>query len=141
MVSWEGPPAQARVSAHQSGATHATRYLDGVENEQMTKKKETKKFPYVESLDELKQYTGEHGGFLSPEGAAKMLMITRSQVATLETKGEISGYRLKGGNSPEAKDHVFISLESVKAYSVRKKAADAAKAEAAKQPVAAAAAE
>lgn len=105
----------------------------------MTKKKESKKFPYVESLDELKQYTGEHGGFLSLEGAAKMLMITKSQVATLETKGEISGYRLKGGNSPEAKDHVFISLESVKAYTTRKKTSDAAKAEAAKQPVAAAA--
>lgn len=107
----------------------------------MTKKKEAKKFPYVESLDELKQHTTEHGGFLSLEGAAKMLMVTKSAVTTLETKGEISGYRLKGGSSPEAKDHVFISLESVKAYTARKKTADAAKAEAAKDAAAAAKAE
>jgi hypothetical protein len=104
--------------------------------EQMTKKKETKKFPYVESLDELKQFSGEHGGFLSPEGAAKMLMITKSQIATLETRGEIAGYRLKGGASPEAKDHVFVSLESVKAYATRKKASDTAKAAAAKEALA-----
>ena len=104
----------------------------------MTKKKEAKKFPYVESLDELKQHTSEHGGFLSLECAAKMLMVTKSQVTTLETKGEIAGYRLKGGASPEAKDHVFISLESVKAYQLRKKSADAAKAEAAKADAAAA---
>lgn len=104
----------------------------------MTKKKESKKFAYVESLDELKQFSAEHGGFLSPEGAAKMLMITKSQVATLETKGEIAGYRLKGGSSDDAKDHVFVSLESVKAYQIRKKAADTAKAEAAKAALTAA---
>ena len=96
----------------------------------MTKKKESKKFAYVENLDELKQFSAEHGGFLSPEGAAKMLMITKSQIATLETRGDLEGYRLRGGSSPEAKDHVFVSLESVKSYGVRKKAADAAKADA-----------
>ena len=93
----------------------------------MTKKKESKKFAYVESLDELKPLSAEHGGFLSPEGAAKMLMNTKSQIATLETKGEIAGYSLKGGTSDDAK-----------AYQIRKKAADAAKADAAKAALAAA---
>lgn len=103
----------------------------------MTKKKESKKFAYVETLDELKQFSAEHGGFLSPEGAAKMLMITKSQIATLETRGDIVGYRLKGGTSDDSKDHVFVSLESVKAYQIRKKAADSAKAEATRNAIAA----
>ncbi|MEB3197691.1 MAG: hypothetical protein VKP62_10855 [Candidatus Sericytochromatia bacterium] len=100
----------------------------------MTKKKESKKFPYVDRIDELAPFREQAGGFLSLEGAAKILMTTRSQIATLETRGEITGFRLRGGASPEAKDIVFISHESVKAYALRKKAADAAKAEA-KLPV------
>ena len=99
-------------------------------NALMTKKKEAKKFPYVERIDELNPFREQAGGFLSPEGAAKMLMTTRSALATLEARGDITGFRLRTGSSPDAKDIIFISHESVKAYAVRKKAADAAKAEA-----------
>jgi hypothetical protein len=96
----------------------------------MTKKKEAKKFPYVERIDELNPFREAAGGFLSPEGAAKMLMTTRSQLVILESRGDITGFRLRTGSSEESKDIVFISHESVKAYAARKKAADAAKAEA-----------
>ena len=106
-------------------------------------KKEPKKFPYVANLDELKT----HGsGFTSEEGASKVLGVPKSTLKQLEARGDITGYRLKGG-SPD-KDHIFIDLQSVKDYQVRKaattketaakKALKAEEAAAKKEPVGAA---
>lgn len=96
-------------------------------------KKEPKKFPYVANLDELKALGG---GFTSEEGASKLLGVPKSTLKQLEARGEITGYRLKGG-SPD-KDHIFIDVQSVKDYQVRKEAA--AKETAAKKALAAEAA-
>ncbi|MDB5098465.1 MAG: hypothetical protein JWM80_2886 [Cyanobacteria bacterium RYN_339] len=96
-------------------------------------KKEPKKFPYVLNLDELRT----HGsGFTSEEGASKLLGVPKSTLKQLEARGDITGYRLKGG-SPD-KDHIFIDVQSVKDYQVRKAAT--AKATAAKKALAAEAA-
>lgn len=105
-------------------------------------KKEVKKFPYVANLDELKSLTPPGGGFTSEEGASKLLGVPKSTLKQLEGRGDITGYRLKGG-SPD-KDHIFIDMQSVKDYQTRKEATAAAKAQAkelaaaAKEPVGAA---
>lgn len=82
-------------------------------------KREVKKFPYVANLDELKALSSNGAtAFTSEEGASKMLGVPKSTLKQLEGRGDLNGYRLKGG-SPD-KDHVFIDLESIKAYQARK---------------------
>lgn|GEM_PF-5633925 len=86
-----------------------------------------KKFPYVDNLDQLKSLTAECGGFLSVTGAAQMLGCNRADIAKFERKGEISGFRLKTTFTADSqihddsKDHIFIALDSVKAFVERKK--------------------
>ena len=66
--------------------------------------------------------------------------VPKSTLKQLEGRGDITGYRLKG-STPD-KDHVFIDVQSVKDYQVRKeattreKAAAAAAKEAAKEAAA-----
>lgn len=106
-------------------------------------KKEIKKFPYVANLDELKSIGATNGGFVSDQAAAKLLFVTRAYVLQLEKRGEIHGYRLRANSNVEddSRDHIFVEVESVKAYTARKqaKAAAAAAAPPKQQPVAVAA--
>ncbi len=103
-------------------------------------KKEIKKFPYVANLDELKSIGATNGGFVSDQAAAKLLFVTRAYVLQLEKRGEIHGYRLRANSNVEddSRDHIFVEVESVKAYTARKTAKAAATA--ANQAAAAAAA-
>ena len=87
-------------------------------------KKEIKKFPYVANLDELKQIGATNGGFVSDQAAAKMIFVTRAYIGQLEKRGEIHGYRLRANSNVEddSRDHIFIEVESIKAYTARKTA-------------------
>ena len=94
-------------------------------------KKEPKKFPYVMSIDDLKQTPEAAGGFISVEAAARLLYCTKAELTKLETKGEILGYRLappikadKVGETNKIKDSIFIARDSITAYAERKANAD-----------------
>ena len=97
----------------------------------MKNKSERKKFPYLQSAEELDSTPeADTGYFVSPGGAASSLGVDRAHIRNLEARGHISGYRihhprywlprlLTSKPGYEGDDYIFISVASLRAYAKR----------------------
>lgn len=94
-------------------------------------KSERKKFPYLNSAEELDSTPeADTGYFVSPGGAASSLGVDRAHIRNLEARGLLTGYRIhhprhwlprlltsKPGFGGD--DHIYISVASLRAYAKR----------------------
>ena len=97
----------------------------------MKDKIERKKFPYLNSAEELDSTPeADTGYFVSPGGAASSLGVDRAHIRNLEARGLISGYRihhprywlprlLTSKPGYEGDDYIYISVASLRAYAKR----------------------